>query len=241
VVAYADGAKKRDVAGMLDDYAFTALACLDAYESIADLTYFRFGKAIADAMIERFHDAEGGGFFDSEAGRSGQPALGALGARRKPFQDSPTPAGDPAAAIALLRLYTLTNDQRYREIAEKTLEIFAGIAEQFGIYAGCYGLAAIWMARPYTQVVVVGTGPLAEALEEAAVKPYAANKSVIHARETEAVAACLPPALSDSVPKLPGVGHGNAIAIVCSGFTCQPPVSDPEKLSKLIHDSIRQR
>jgi hypothetical protein len=42
---------KRQVAGLLDDYAFTALACFEAYESTADLSYFRFGKAIADFMI----------------------------------------------------------------------------------------------------------------------------------------------------------------------------------------------
>ena len=183
VLAYADGSRKRDLPGLLDDYAFTVLACLDAYESTADLTYFRFGKAIADSMITRFHDAEGGGFFDTETARDGQAAMGALAAQRKPFQDSPTPAGDPAAAIALLRLYSLTNEQRYREIAQKTLEIFAGIAEQFGIYAGTYGLAAIWLARPYTQVVVVGTGPMADALYAAAVKPFAVNKSVIHVRD----------------------------------------------------------
>jgi hypothetical protein len=237
VVAYAEGAKR--LPGLLDDYAFTALACLDAYESTGDLTYFRFGKAIADSMIARFHDAEGGGFFDSEMTGDGHRAVGALSARRKPFQDSPTPAGDSAAAIALLRLYSLTNQERYREIARQTLEIFAGVAEQFGIYAGTYGLASIWLARPYTQVVVIGAGPAADALHAAAVMPFAVNKSVIRLRDEQAVAAYLPPALGETVPHLPGIGQGKAMAVVCSNFTCQPPVSDPAELSKLIHASIR--
>ena len=34
--------------------------------------------------------------------------LGALTARRKPLQDSPTPAGNPTAAAALLRLEALS-------------------------------------------------------------------------------------------------------------------------------------
>ena len=108
-------------------------------------------------MIAHFYDQQDGGFFDmpNDAATS---AIGALTARRKPFQDSPTPAGDSAAALALLRLYSLTNEKiAYRELATKTLEIFAGVAEQFGIYAGTYGLAAIWLARPYTQVVLVGS------------------------------------------------------------------------------------
>ena len=113
---------RRQVAGLLDDYAFTALACFEAYESTADLSYFRFGKSIADFMIAHFYDQQGGGFFDM-ASDDGATAIGALTARRKPFQDSPTPAGDSAAAIAMLRLYSLTNENRYRELATKTLEI----------------------------------------------------------------------------------------------------------------------
>ena len=47
--------------------------------------------------------------------------LGALAARRKPLQDSPTPAGNPTAASALLRLEALSGRAEYREIAEDTL------------------------------------------------------------------------------------------------------------------------
>jgi uncharacterized protein YyaL (SSP411 family) len=234
------GARKQQIAGMLDDYAFTALACFEAYESTADLSYFRFGKAIADYMIAHFYDQQGGGFFDT-ASDTGAAAIGALTARRKPFQDSPTPAGDSAAAIALLRLYSLTNESLYRELATKTLEIFAGVAEQFGIYAGTYGLAAIWLARPYTQVVLVGDGPAPDALHAAAAMPFAVNKTFIHLTEEEAVAAYLTPALADSVPYLPGISKGIPMALVCSNFACQPPVSDPGELTRLIHGSIRQR
>ena len=244
VIAYSGqdspAAARREVAGLLDDYAFTALACFEAYESTADLTYFRFGKAIADFMIAHFYDQQGGGFFDMP-GDAAASAIGALAARRKPFQDSPTPAGDSAAAIALLRLYSLTNENRYRELATKTLEIFAGVAEQFGIYAGTYGLAAIWLARPYTQIVLVGSGPAADRLHAAAVKPFAVNKTFIHITEEEAVAAYLPPALTDSVPHLPGIAEERPLAIVCSNFTCQPPVSDPDELTRLIYDSIRHQ
>ena len=101
VVSYSDPeAAHREVPGMLDDYAFTALACLDAYEATADLSYFKFAQSIADAMIARFFDATSGGFFDSEPAADGK-SLGVLATRRKPLQDSPTPAGNPMAAIAL--------------------------------------------------------------------------------------------------------------------------------------------
>src|SRR5205085_8519540 len=127
VIAYSDPkAARRKVRGMLDDYAYMVSACLDAYEGTADLRYFHFAREIADAMIARFYDSTSGGFFDAEANPGGDGNLGALTARRKPFQDSPTPAADPAAAIALLRLYAYTNRKSYREKAEATLEVFAG-------------------------------------------------------------------------------------------------------------------
>ena len=88
--------------GLLDDYAFTAIACLDAYEVTGAMSYFRFAQKIADEMIGRFADQTSGGFFDTEASLEEKLQLGALSARRKPFQDAPTPAGNPSAAIALL-------------------------------------------------------------------------------------------------------------------------------------------
>ena len=143
VVSYSDPkASHREVPGLLDDYAFTALACLDAYEATSDLSYFKFARAITDSMIARFYDATSGGFFDSEPAGDGQ-SLGVLATRRKPLQDSPTPAGNPMAAIALLRLHHYTGDTSYRDKAEETLETFAGIAEQFGIFAATYGIAVV--------------------------------------------------------------------------------------------------
>ena len=181
VITYADAkAEKRFVRGLLDDYAFTAIACLDAYEVTGAISYFRFAQRIVDEMIKRFADQTSGGFFDTEASLEEKLQLGALSARRKPFQDAPTPAGNPSAAVALLRLHAYTNDAKYRDKAEDTLEVFAGVAEQFGIYAGTYGIAATWLSRPHTQVVVVGEDERAAELLKAAREPFLVNKSVVH-------------------------------------------------------------
>jgi hypothetical protein len=239
VIAYADSrAGKRHVRGMLDDYAFTVLACLDTYEVTGAISYFHFAQRIADAMIERFGDAESGGFFDTETSLEEKLQLGALSARRKPFQDSPTPAGNPGAAIALLRLYAYTNDAKYHEKAQQTIAVFAGAAEQFGIYAGTYGIAATWLSRPHTQVVVVGEDGKAAELLEAAIAPFAVNKSVVHLTDSEAVAQNLPPVLAETVPNLPALKAKKSVAIVCTNFACQPPVHDPEELLKQIRNAI---
>ena len=239
VIAYSDpNAGKRFVRGLLDDYAYTAIACLDAYEITGDLSYFRFAQHISDQMITRFADPTSGGFFDTEPPLEERLKLGALSARRKPFQDAPTPAGNPCAAIALLRLHAYTNDARYREKAEETLEVFAGAAEQFGIYAGTYGLAASWLSRPHTQVIVVGEDEKAEALLKAASAPYAVNLSVVHLTDSEAVVDNLPPALAETIPNLPALKAKKSVAVVCTNFTCRPPIDDPEELTKAVREAI---
>lgn len=240
VIAYSEGAS-REVRGLLDDYAFTVLACLDAYEASGSLAYFNFARQIADAMIERFYDNTGGGFFDTEQSRTAAVAIGALVAQRKPFQDSPTPAGDSVAAIALLRLHAYTNSESYHDKAEETLEVFAGVAEQFGIYAGTYAIASVWMARPHIQVVVTGNGAQADALYAAAVSSFALNKSVLRVTDNEAVVSYLPPALQETVPYIPGVKDGKPLAIVCSNFSCQPPVTEPEELTLSIRRAIEMK
>jgi uncharacterized protein YyaL (SSP411 family) len=223
VIAYSDrAAQRRHVAGLLDDYAFTAVACLDAYEAGADISYFRFAREIAGAMVARFFDPEGGGFFDSGAPENGGKLLGVLGSRRKPFQDSPTPAGNSVAAIALLRLHAYTNEQTYRQKAEQTLELLAGTAGQYGIFAGTYGIAAVLMSQPHEQVIIVGDDHAASQLRATAASEFSLGRSVIHLPPGAAVAANLPPVLAETVPNLPAVREGKTVAVVCSNFSCQP-------------------
>ncbi|MFZ0759718.1 MAG: thioredoxin domain-containing protein [Candidatus Sulfotelmatobacter sp.] len=243
VVAYSDPkAEHREVSGLLDDYAATTLACLDAYEATADLSYFKFARAIGDAMIARFGDAVAGGFFDAEPEAEGK-SLGVLSTRRKPLQDSPTPAGNPMAAIALLRLHAYTGTAAYRDTAEQTLEAFAAVAEQFGIFAATYGIAVIHLLQHPVQVVVVSPGleETAASLAAAAAADFAFNKSVLRLTANQAVAENLPPALAASIPNLPQLSSGKSFAVLCSGLACQPPVTDPAELRRALQSEFMQQ
>jgi len=239
--------ERKEMPGVLDDYAFAVIACLDAYEATADLSYFRFARAIADAMVAGFFDPVAGGFFDTRRegrGADEQTALGILGTRRKPFQDSPTPAGNSAAAIALLRLHgyandVTDNDTSYRDKAERTLEVYAGVAGEHGIFAATYGLAVVRFIQPHQQVVVIGNDDAAAALYRAAVRPLGLGMAVLRLDADKAVAPNLPPALAETIPNLPQLGggrtpDGRSFAVVCSGFTCQPPIFDAQELARVL-------
>ena len=240
VIAYSDPkAARRDVNGLLDDYAFTAVACLDAYETTADFSYFKFARSITDFMIARFFDPVSGGFFDTAVdANDGSRSLGVLSARRKPFQDSPTPAGNSMAAIALSRMYGYTNDTSYRDKAEQTMEVFAGSAEPFGIFGATYGIAAVHFSQPHTQIVVIGEDANAEALLTQAKSGFFFNKTVLRLSENEIVPQNLPPALAETLPNMPTLRSSEATAIVCSNFTCQPPIHEAQKLAETLHESM---
>jgi uncharacterized protein YyaL (SSP411 family) len=244
VIAYSDpAAQPREIPGVLDDYAFTAGACLDAYEATSDLSYFNFARRIADAMVEKFFDQASGGFLDTEQNpRSATPALGVLGSRRKPFQDSPTPAGNSAAAIAMMRLHSYTHDSAYQEKARKTIEIFAGMAGRYGIFAATFGITAVHYSFPPTQVVVIGDDEVADQLDSTAAAAFALNKAVIRLAPNEVVPRNLPPALADTLPHLPDISSGRSMAIICSGFSCQPPVHDVGELQQILQSlMVRDR
>ena len=138
-----------------------------------------------------------------------------------------------------MRLHSFTHDASYREKAQKTLEVFAGMAEQYGLFAGTYGIAALLFSAPHTQVVVVGSGAQSDQLYAAAVAPFALGKTVLRIPgENEAVPQNLPAALAETIPNLPDVKTGKPVAVVCSGFTCQPPVSGAEELRNMLQQIL---
>ena len=238
VMAYPDGIKPAVLApGTLDDYAFTVNACVDGWLASGEIRYFEAAIKLADAMIARFYDRTAGAFFDTPLQTAGEAPLGALSTRRKPLQDSPTPAGNPTAATALLRLEALSGKAEYREIAEDTLGSFAGIVEHFGLYAGSYGLALERLVQDPVQVVVAGDGAEADTLESTAVPGYAANKTVIRLRPEQLKAENLPGAIAETALQVPVPQNVKAWALVCKGRTCLPPIAGADTLIAALDES----
>ncbi|MGH9698213.1 MAG: thioredoxin domain-containing protein [Candidatus Acidiferrales bacterium] len=216
--------------GSLDDQVFAAAALLDAYEATLDRRYFDTAARAMRLAVERFGDAEGGGFFDRA--KDAAP-MGGLDVRRKPLQDSPTPGANSVAAMVLDRLYAFTGERVYHEWAEQTLEAFVGLVPQYGIFAATFGLAALLHARHPLQVVITGAAGDAQsaALENAANEAYRFGKSVLRLTPERLAMASLPPALRETLPHLdPAKPH----ALVCVENTCYPPVADPAALAELL-------
>ena len=76
---------------VLEDHAFLLEALLTLYEATFDPRWFAEAQALADTILERFHDPENGGFFSTADDHE------QLIARRKDIDDNPIPAGQSAA------------------------------------------------------------------------------------------------------------------------------------------------
>jgi uncharacterized protein YyaL (SSP411 family) len=159
--------------------------------------------------------------------------MGGLEVRRKPIQDSPTPGSNSVAALALDRLYAYTADARYHQAAHATLEAFAGIASQFGLFAATYGLASVLHSRHTIQVIITGADgdPRAKLLEEVAASVYRFGKAILRVTPERASQNTLPTPILEIVP---GLRPAEPQALVCIETTCQPPTSDATQLASLL-------
>jgi uncharacterized protein YyaL (SSP411 family) len=215
--------------GTLDDQVFAAAALLDGFEATLNPRYFDLAERAMQFVIKKYADQEDGGFFDRA---SDAPPLGSFDIRRKPIQDSPTPAGNAVAMAVLDRLYEFTGKTEYRDQAHLAIEAFADVATRYGMFAATYGLAAALHARHPLQIVITGAyeDEAARELERAACLFYRFGKAVLRVTPRPNYEA-LPSALRQILPEL----HAERIqAFVCAAGTCFPPVNDPQKLTELV-------
>jgi uncharacterized protein len=137
---YSGGEAK--IAAYLEDHAFLLEALIALFEATCEERWLTQAIRLADETIERFGDAEHGGFFSTAA--DGE----ALIARRKELEDSPIPAGGSSAALGLLRLAQLTGEQRYEQASAGTIALLSQIAPRHPSAFGHMLQAMHWTLAP---------------------------------------------------------------------------------------------
>ena len=110
---------EHDQVQLLDAYAHLLAGTVDLYEATLNPNHLTFAVQLTEALMERFYDAAGGGFWQSGADTSH------LLMRVKEDYDGAEPSGNAVASMALLRLASLCARPDWREAAEKTLRLFA--------------------------------------------------------------------------------------------------------------------
>jgi uncharacterized protein YyaL (SSP411 family) len=125
---YRDG--EASIPAYLTDYAFYGMGLMELYGLTLEPQWLERAVAVADQMIERFHDREYGGFFTTD------PAHDLLIMPVKSYQDRAMPSGNGAAVQFLAALSTAltvddpTRSQRYAQLAAETLDSCWGILQR---------------------------------------------------------------------------------------------------------------
>jgi hypothetical protein len=224
------------VDGLLDDQVSILAALLDAYEVSGARVYFDRALELMQITLRRFWDDNAGGFFDTALDLNDR--LGNLTMSRKPFQDSPTPAGNSVAVLVLDRLASLAARQDFREKADETLALFAAKASEYGLFASTYGLALLNHLEPPVEVVVIGEAEdgRTSKLLTTAYQVARAGKRVLVFTPGVIKNGELPPGLAATLPNLPLAGA--PCALVCIGSACRPPVNTPEELREVLAGKV---
>jgi uncharacterized protein YyaL (SSP411 family) len=115
-----DGKGQARLNGYLDDYAFLVHGLLALHDATNEKRWLDETKTLTDVMVKWHLDEKAGGYFYTSNDHE------KLFARSKDQFDGAQPCGNSVAARNLVRLHAKTGDAKYRDLAQKSLETFAG-------------------------------------------------------------------------------------------------------------------
>ncbi len=207
---HADGVPRARHRALAADHA----ALVEAFIRLAELTgearWVEAARSTADTMLDWFWDPGDGGLFTTpEDGEQ-------LVVRQKDVHDNATPSANSSAANGLYRLAALTGESRYRNHADRILQLLGAVAEHAPGAVSNALLALEIRHRGVMEIVVVGDEPTMVRVAQTIWRPD--TLTVWGERH-------------DS-PLWDGRSDGHAY--VCRNGVCDLPVSTPEALYEKI-------
>ncbi len=168
--SFRDG--KRSDKAFLDDYAYYVSALIELYNSTLDRDYLNKAELFCSEAVKRF-TAENGGFFLCQSDNS------ELFMNPKEVYDGAIPSGNSVMAYNFVRLYQLTEDDKYRGLAEKQIAFLSEQASDYPAGHSLFLLAKLMYENQPEHVTIVQDGKTD--LSEIRMKlPLFANISVVN-------------------------------------------------------------
>ena len=146
---YKNGVAKID--GYLEDYSYFINALLDVFEIESDEKYLKLSIQLGHHLVNHFWDPKSNSFFMTSDDHE------KLIIRPKSNYDLSLPSGNSVSAFAMLRLYHLTQEQSFLEIATKIMESQAQMAAEnpFG-FGYLLNTITMYIQKP-TEISVINT------------------------------------------------------------------------------------
>jgi uncharacterized protein YyaL (SSP411 family) len=197
--------------GFLEDYADVANGLYELHVATGEARWLEESRRLALLAVELFGDEERGGFFET-------PSDGeALIARKKSFDDHPTPSGNSMLAYVLLRLARIYGDN---ESERRAVAVYRLIVNGLRRAPGSFGWALCGLElhfSPPRELAIIGTPD--DDVARAALEPW----------QPDTVIAFGP---AGGVPLLEGkvAVDGKPTVYVCENFACLAPVTEASLL-----------
>ncbi|MCX7878941.1 MAG: hypothetical protein N2510_09945, partial [Ignavibacteria bacterium] len=172
---------------------------------------------LSDLMIKEFMDSGNYGFFDTYSNKN-------IVVRTKEDYDSAEPTGNSVAIYNLLRLSYITGDEKFYDIAIKSLESFSDKMKKIP-YAMPQMLISLdyYLNKPM-QIIITGSDKVADEMTKAVFRKFIPGKILIRSPKSDSIT------FAGKLVR----EFTSAKAYVCENFSCKLPVDTVEKLEKLI-------
>ena len=206
--------------GYLDDYAYMANASVDMFENTSQPKYLSFATNLANYLITHFWDDSTNGFFFTSDDHE------KLIMRPKNNYDLSMPSGNSVAAYVLLKLYHITQNKQFLEIAKKIIESQA-ISAAENPFAFGYLLNALYLyyQKP-TEITIINSknSELVSSLRKKFL-PESIMVLVENQSNLEALS-------KHSFFSGKEFQNDKTTVFVCKNFSCSLPLSDLSEIEK---------
>jgi hypothetical protein len=222
---YRDG--RSDIEGFADDYAFVVQGLLDLYEASFDVAWLKFAVELQETQDRLFFDEKNGGYF-STSGKDQSVFL-----RMKDDNDGAEPAASSVAALNLLRLSQVRDDQKMAERARKTIDAFATTLSHFPSAMPQMLVALDYSLSKPRQIGIAGKkgAPETKALLKVVHRHFLPKTILLLADGDEGQKYL---GERNEAIRAMSLVDGKPAAYVCENFTCKAPVTDAGALSNLL-------
>jgi uncharacterized protein YyaL (SSP411 family) len=217
---YKDGEARFD--GTLEDYSFVISALIDIYECTFDVIYLKKAIAFNITAIKKFYDNESGGFFDVD------PSEKDIILSTKEIYDGAEPSGNSIQILNLLRLSALTDNKELKDIAERSLKLYAEDLRRMPFSSPAMLSSLNYLLNEPTEIIVSGDRSDEKNIELADyVRSFYLPQSIVMNSSKEMTE--LFPFIGNIVEK-----NEEPLVYVCRNHACSLPTNDKEKIKDLL-------
>ncbi|HSX03158.1 MAG TPA: thioredoxin domain-containing protein [Rhabdochlamydiaceae bacterium] len=209
---------------VLDDYAFLIKALLSLFEIGAGTEWLQWAIQLTD-VLEKDFKSSGGAFFQVEQDSS-------LLIRRCEFYDGAEPSGNAVHTENLLRLYQLTQVEKYLRHAEDILKAARSYIEAFPPGAS-YHLISLQRYldtnSPLVVVVLDEKSSLEPEIRELLSMHFVPHASIVWKKPNDDLLMQLLPNLSKQ-----SLIEGQTAVYICRQDHCEAPLTNKEEILKAL-------